>query len=1035
MLNAIVSFSLRHRALVLLLAISLMVAGAMRIKNINIDVFPDVSAPTVTLLTEAHGLEAEDVEQLVTHKLETALNGTSNVRRIRSNSAAGISIVWVEFDWGVDVYRARQLVSERLPMVKESLPNDIGMPMMAPISSIMGEIMLVAITSDKHAPMDLRTTVDWMIRPRLQAVPGVANVVVLGGEYQQLQVRGQYPKMLHYGVGINDLVHSVEQSNVSISGGVLNDFGKEYLIKGDGRLHNLSDLAKTPILGRTDQLILSDVATIGFGASDKIGDASMNNAPAIVVTISKQPTANTLELTNKIDAVLEDVQNSVPEGILIHSNIFRQSTFIDTAIHNLQTTLWEGALGVLIILFIFLRDWRTTFISLMAIPISLITAILVLDYLNYDINTMSLGGLAIAIGVLVDDAIIDVENVYKRLRENWALEPEAQQPMLKVIQEASYEIRSSIIVATLIVILSFMPLFFLQGMEGRLLLPLGIAFIVSVLTSLIVAMTVTPVLCSYLLTNEEIDSTPMEKGLAKIYTPILHTALGMPKIIVLSTVSMFLGTALLIPYLGQSFLPEFNEGSLIVSAVGKPGTSLEESNNIGALIENRLLSVDEIHTVTRRTGRAELDEHAQGVHASELDVPFELRTRSKNEFLEEIREKLSSVPGVNISIGQPIAHRIDHMLSGTNANIAIKIFGPDLTKLQQVGNQISEQIESIIGVVDVVVDQQITVPQIRVIPNRVALREFNMSMDDFMHQVETLLAGEKVGTFYDGPRFFDINVRLDIKDRVSKNRLADAPIKLPNGELIPLGEIAELKSLSTPSSISRENVERKLVVAANVAERDLESTVMDIQDALSTYQLPEGYRIEYGGQFESAAKASQLILLTSIAAILGILGLLFIEFSSWRLAGIVLLNLPLALIGGILSVYFSSGIVSIASMIGFISLFGIATRNGILLISRYEDLRQEGMELTERLTRGALDRLNPILMTTCTTGLALVPLAVKGDISGNEIQSPMAMVILGGLLSATILNVIVMPCVVKLVESNRTAVTQNHEQITGNSLA
>ena len=1020
MLNAIVSFSLRHRVMVLLFTILLIMMGMLRIQEINVDVFPDVTAPTVTLLTEAHGLEAEEVERLITHQLETALNGTSNVRRIRSSSAAGISIVWVEFDWGVDVYRARQLVSERLPMVSERLPAGTGTPMMAPISSIMGEIMLVSITSEIHDPMELRTTVDWRVRPRLQSIAGVANVIVLGGEYQQVQVLGQYSKMLHYGIGISDLMETVSQSSSSVSGGVLYEYGKEYLIKGDGRLHNIEVLAETPILHRDDQLVLSDVATVTIGAADKIGDASMNNAPAVVITISKQPTANTLNLTDKIDDSLDDIQASLPEGMFIHKDIFRQSTFIETAISNLQATLLEGAACVLFVLFLFLRDWKTTIISLMAIPISLITSILVLDYLQYEINTMSLGGLAIAVGVLVDDAIIDVENVYKRLRQNWNRTPSSQRPILQVIQEASYEIRSSIIVATLIVILSFVPLFFLQGMEGRLLLPLGIAFIVSVLTSLVVAMTVTPVLCSFLLTDAETESTPMEKGLHRFYTPILSSALRMPKVILSSTILLFIGTSLLIPQLGRSFLPEFNEGSLIVSAVGKPGTSLEQSNIIGGLIEETLLEVPEINILTRRTGRAESDEHAQGVHASELDVPFELTNRSKEEFLEDIRHRLSGVPGVNISLGQPIAHRIDHMLSGTNANIAIKVFGPDLDQLQRIGQNIQRQIEGIPGVVDVMVDQQIRIPQLRIIPNRVALREFNMSMEDVMHQVDGLLAGEKVGTFYEGQRFFDIVVRLNKTDRASASILGDVPIKLPNGELIPLGEVAEIKSLSTPSSVSRENVARKLVVAANVAERDLRSVVNEIQSTISNQDLiPEGYRVEYGGQFESESRASELIMLSSIGAILGIFGLLYVEFGSWRLSGIVLLNLPLALIGGIFSVYFSSGNVSIASLIGFISLFGIATRNGILLISRYEDLKDEGIDLTTRLHQGALDRLNPILMTTCTTGLALVPLVLKGSESGNEIQSPMAIVILGGLVSATVLNVVVMPCLVQIIESRQ----------------
>nr|WP_297913682.1 efflux RND transporter permease subunit [uncultured Allomuricauda sp.] len=1021
MLNKILNISLHNRLIVLSSALVLSILGIYYAKTMNVDVFPDLTAPTVTLLTEAHGMESEEVEKLVTYQLETALNGSPNVRRIRSSSAAGISIVWVEFEWGTDIFRARQIVSERIPMVRENLPEGIGAPTMAPISSIMGEIMLLGVTSDSLSPMELRTLSDWTIRPRIKAIGGIANVIVIGGDYKQYQVFANPEKMKHYRVGLSELVKQVTKANVNAPGGVINQYGNQYIIKGSGRAYALEDLEEAVVKQISGQPIkIKDVATVKIGAADKIGDGSLNGKESVILTISKQPDVNTLELTQHLDAAIADLQKTIPEGVEIKSQIFRQSNFIEASISNLNQTLLEGAFFVIIVLFIFLMNWRTTVISLLAIPISLLVSTIVLKLLGYTINTMSLGGMAIAIGALVDDAIIDVENVYKRLRENSRLPKSERQPIIMVVRDASIEIRSSIIIATLIIIVSFVPLFFLSGMEGRLLKPLGIAFVASILTSLVVAVTVTPVLCSYLLDNEKLlnkqaEGTKVEQWLRKRYSSLLGKVLKIPKTVIAITVLVFVLSLSLATELGRSFLPEFNEGSLVLSVVGAPGMSLEESNKTGKQVENLLLEMPEISVVTRRTGRAELDEHAQGVNAAEVDVPFALDDKTKEAFFEEVRTKLSVVPGVNITLGQPIAHRIDHMLSGTRANIAIKIFGPDLQHLFELGKQVEQNIKSIDGLADVAVDQQIEVPQIRIKPKRQILAAYGMTVGDFMEQVDVAFAGEQVGEIHEGQPYFDIVVRYEKSFRDNIENIKDALISLPDGGHTVLGELATIASVSSPNTISRENVQRKIVVAANVQGRDLRSAVNEIEKTVNnTINFPEGYRVEYGGQFESESKASQLLLITSILAIGAIFLLLYYEFKNVKLAFVVLINLPLALIGGILIVYFTSGIVSIAATIGFISLFGIATRNGILLVSRYEDLRAEHKTGFDLIKTGALDRLNPILMTAFTTGLALIPLALKGGQPGSEIQSPMAVVILGGLISATILNLIVIPCIYRI---------------------
>jgi CzcA family heavy metal efflux pump len=833
-------------------------------------------------------------------------------------------------------------------------------------------------------------------------------------------------KLKYYDVSLGELLEKVQESNMNAPGGFLNEYGNQYIIKGSGRAYSVEHLEEAVVKSVNGQSIkIKDVATVQIGAADKIGDGSLNANPAVILTISKQPDVNTLELTERLDEAIADLNTTLPVSVEIKSHIFRQANFIDASIDNLNQTLLEGAFFVLIVLFVFLMNWRTTVISLVAIPVSLLVSIIVLKFLGYTINTMSLGGMAIAIGALVDDAIIDVENVFKRLREN-IRKPKAEQlPVLTVVKEASVEIRSSIIIATLIIIVSFVPLFFLSGMEGRLLQPLGIAFITSVLTSLIVAVTVTPVLCSYLLKSEKVlskqaEGTKVERWLQSRYAGTLERVLKFPKTVIGLTVGAFIISLILLTQLGRSFLPEFNEGSLVISAVGVPGMSLEESNKNGKLIEQLLLEMPEVEVVTRRTGRAELDEHAQGVNAAEIDVPFTLDGKSKKQFFEEVRTKLSVVPGVNITLGQPIAHRIDHMLSGTRANIAIKIFGDDLQRLFELGKNVETNIKSIEGIADVAVDQQVEVPQIRITPKRQILAAYGMTVGDLMEQVDVAFAGEKAGEIYEGQKYFDLIVRFQKESRNSMEAIESALIVLPNGGEITLDQLADVKSVSSPNTISRENVKRKIVVAANVQGRDLRGVVNEIQQIVeANIDLPEGYRVEYGGQFESEAKASQLLLITAVVAILIIFLLLYFEFQDVKLSFIVLINLPLALIGGILIVYFTSGIISIAATIGFISLFGIATRNGILLVSRYEDLRKEGMQGFELLKTGALDRLNPILMTAFTTGLALIPLALKGGEPGNEIQSPMAVVILGGLLSATLLNLVVIPCVYELVTKRK----------------
>lgn len=1018
MLNRILRFALGNRLLIVVGSIVLIGFGTYVAINMEVDVFPDLTAPTVVVLTEAHGMAPEEVEKLVTFPIETSVNGASSVRRVRSSSSAGISIVWVEFEWDTDIFKARQIVSEKIGALSSRLPEGVEPPTLAPQASIMGEIMLISLTADSTSIMEVRTIADWTVRPRLLATGGVAQVVVIGGEYKEYQVVASPIKMKQHNVSFQELMDASRQANSNSSGGFISQYGNEYIVKGIGRTNDVVALGQSLVKTVDGNAVkIEDVAEIRVGAAPKIGDGSLRGEPAVIMTVMKQPATNTLELTEKIDAALADLRANLPADVDINAQIFRQADFINASISNIQKVLLEGTAFVVIILFLFLMNWRATAISLVAIPISLIVAIFTLKWLGFTINTMSLGGMAIAIGDLVDDAIIDVENVFKRLKEN-ARKPVAEQRnKLKVVFDASFEIRHSIINATFIIIVAFLPLFFLSGMEGKLLAPLGIAFIVSLFASLIVSITVTPVLCSYLLTDDKMlleqrRESRLVELLQNVYISVLDKALIWRKTIVGLSLGLFVLALMAFSQLGRSFLPEFNEGSLVISAVSLPGISLEESNKIGTAIEKALLTVPEIATTTRRTGRAELDEHAQGVNASEIDAPFTLVERSRSEFMEDVRSKLDGVSGANITIGQPIGHRIDHMLSGTRANIAIKLFGEDLNKLYALSKQISSTIEGVEGLVDISVEQQIEIPQIQIKAKRELLSHYGITIGEFNDFVDAAVGGEKVSDVFEGSRTFDLVVRLDANYRSTIEGLEDILIDTGRGEKIPLHYIADVVSTSGPNTINRENVERKTVVSANVTGRDQKSVVDDIRQIVNeTIPLPEGYHIEYGGQFEAEADASRTLFLTSIFSMLVIFLLLFQEFRSAKTTSIVLLNLPLALIGGIFSIYFTSGMLSIPAIIGFITLFGVATRNGILLVSSYQSIQGSGMSLRETIMHGSKERLSPILMTALTAGLALIPLALASDMPGNEIQSPMAKVILGGLLTSTLLNVFVVPVV------------------------
>ncbi|MBW6496868.1 MAG: CusA/CzcA family heavy metal efflux RND transporter [Bacteroidales bacterium] len=1026
MLDSIILFSLRNRFFILLTALVLVVWGLYTGSRMDVDVFPDLTAPTVVVMTDAHGMAAEEVERLVTFPIETAVNGATGVRRVRSASSQGFSFVWVEFDWGTDIFLARQIVSEKLITVSAEMPFGVSQPMLAPQSSIMGEIMFISVQADSTSMMELRTLSDWVIKPMLLATSGVSQVTIVGGDYKQYQVLADPYLLKFYDVSLSELASICRDFSNNSSGSVLRQHGNEYVVRGLARTNDLEELGNSFIKSANGQPVrVRDVAEVITGPALKMGHGSKNASPAVIISVSKQPNVNTLELTRRLEENIASVQQTLPPDVEIDTRIFRQADFIERSVRNVQKALVEGAIFVVVILFLFLGSFRTTIISLIAIPISLLGAVLVLNALGLNINTMSLGGMAIAIGSVVDDAIIDVENAFKRLRENYRKPAGEQKSKFMVVFETSKEIRSSILNATLIIIVAFIPLFFLSGMEGRMLRPLGIAYVVSLFVSLLVAMTLIPLLCKLLLTNDRYLSKHekdrwLAKNLKDYYQRSLQWALGHRRLVIFSALGLFMVSMVVFTTLGRSFLPEFNEGSLTIGAVSRPGTSLEQSNDIGYLIEKELLSIPEVTGIARRTGRGELDEHSQSVNSAEIDVNYELNGRSNESLVAEVREKLSAIPGIAFMVMQPLGHRIDHMLSGTSANIAIKIFGTDLGRMYNVGKQIAAAIGDIEGLVDVNVEQQVEVPQLQIRANRDMLAHYGITIGEFNEFVELAFSGERIGDIYEGQQRFDLILKLNQDYTTSMDGFRSALIDTHDGRKVPLDQVAEIVSATGPSSISRENVQRKVVVSANVAGRDLLGAVNDIQEAVGQQiVLPEGYRIEYGGQFESEARASQTLLLTSIMAIFIIFLLLYQEFRNLRLAGIILINLPLALIGGVFSIYFTSGILSIPAIIGFITLFGIATRNGILLVSRYQNLQDEGADLKETVLLGSVDRLNPILMTALTAALALIPLALQGHLSGNEIQSPMAKVILGGLLTSTLLNIYVVPVVYSLLAAKR----------------
>ena len=989
MLNRIIKFSLDNRLFILVAAILLMIGGVWTMNRTEVDVFPDLNAPTVVIMTEAGGMAAEEVEQLVTFPIETAVNGATGVRRVRSSSTTGFSVVWVEFDWGTDIYLARQIVSEKLTVVNEELPENVGNPTLGPQSSILGELLIIGLTSDTTSMLDLRTIADWTIRPRLLSTGGVAQVAVLGGDIKEYQVLIHPAKMKHYGVTLGEVMAVTGQMNQNTNGGVIYEYGNEYIVRGVVSTEDVDQMARSVIkVSGGAPVTLGDVADVQIGAQQpKLGVASEKGHPAVLVTVTKQPDTGTIELTAKIEAALKDLQKNLPADVHVSTDTFRQSRFIESSISNVKSSLYEGAIFVVIVLFLFLANVRTTIISLITLPLSMLISILVLNWLGMTINTMSLGGLAIAIGSLVDDAIVDVENVWKHLRANKKLPAEQRLPVLKVVFEASKEVRMPILNSTLIIVVSFVPLFFLSGMEGRMLVPLGVAFITALFASTVVALTLTPVLCSYLLDYKvKGDGVPKEAFLAvwlrKYYQIALEWVLRHKKSVVGATVALFAAALGLFFTLGHSFLPAFNEGSFTINVSSLPGISLEESDKIGRQAEEILMSIPEIQTVARKTGRAELDEHALGVNVSEIEAPFELKDRTHAELLDEVRHKLSVISGANIEIGQPISHRIDAMLSGTQASIAIKLFGDDLNRMFMIGNQIKDLISGVEGIADLNVEQQIERPEIKIVPKREMLAKYGISLPAFNEFVTVHMAGKTVSQVYEQGKSFNLVVRADEADRGSFEGIRNLMIDDAQGNKLPLYYVADIESSTGPNTINRENVKRKIVISANTSGRDLRGVVNDIQALVDeNIELPEGYHVEYGGQFESEQAASRILLLASIMSIIVIFLLLYMQFKSAAQSGVILLNLPLALIGGVFALLVTTGELSIPAIIGFISLFGIATRNGMLLISHYNLLREQGYNLYDSIVHGSLDRLNPILMTALSSALALIPLAIHGDLS------------------------------------------------------
>lgn len=1030
MLDRIIQFSLKNRLLVLLSTVVLIVCGLYTAFHAEVDVFPDLNAPTVVVMTEAQGMAADEVEKVVTFPIETAVNGATHVRRVRSSSTSGFSVVWVEFEWDTDIYLARQIVSEKLATIADAMPDGVGSPTLGPQSSVLGELLIVGLTSDSTSMLDLRTIADWTIRPRLLSTGGVAQVSVIGGDVKEYQIKLHPDKMKHFGITLSEVMEATEQMNRNTSGGVIYEHGNEYIVRANTTTNNVDKIASCVVKLSDDgtPITLAEISDVQIGSQlPLLGKASVRCKPAVLLTVTKQPHTGTTQLTDKLEEALEDIQKHLPSDVKVTTDIFRQSRFIDSAIGNVQRSLIEGGFFVAIILILFLANIRTTFISIITIPISLLTTILVLDFLGLTINTMSLGGMAIAIGSLVDDAIVDVENVWKHLRANRLLPIEQRQRTLQVVYEASKEVRLPILYSTLIIIVSFIPLFWLSGMEGKMLVPLGVAFITALCASTFVALTLTPVLCSFMLakkyanaeTKKKADS-PVAAFLKHIYQKSLVFALDHKKSVIGLTIVIFCISIGLFATLGRSFLPPFNEGSLTINVNSMPGISLEESDRIGKIAESILLEIPEIQTVGRKTGRAELDEHALGVNMSEIEAPYELDGRSKQEFMDDVRRRLSVLPGVNIEIGQPISHRIDHMLSGTQANIAIKIFGDDLRKLYDLGNQIKAATADVEGVADLNVEQLVERPELSIVPKHEMLARHGISLAEFNKWIGVCLAGEVVSHVYEGDKIFNLVVRADEDTRTTAERIKDMTISNASGRMIPLSQVADIRSSYTPNTINRENVKRKIVVSANTSGRDLRSVVNDIKARIDEKLiLPEGYHVQYGGQFESEAAASATLMVASLISVVVIFLLLYMQFHNAQQSAIILINLPLALIGGVIVLFFTTGETSIPAIIGFISLFGIATRNGMLLITQYNLLHDEGrLSPRECIIAGSVDRLNPILMTALTSALALIPLAINSDSPGNEIQSPMAKVILGGLITSTILNAYIVP-VIQMIRMNR----------------
>lgn len=1033
MLNKIIHFSLHNRPVILFFSLLLIIVGCWTAYKMEVDVFPDLNAPTVVVMTEGKGMAAEEIERLVTFPIETAVNGATDVHRVRSSSTTGFSVVWVEFDWGTDIYRDRQIVSEKLATLGDALPEGVGQPTLGPQSSILGEVMFIGLTADTTSLGNLRTLADWTIRPRLLSTGGVAQVTVMGGDVMEYQIRLHPERMRHYGVTLNEVLTATRQMNRNASGGIHYESGNEYIVRGLLSTNSPQQIGQAVIKSTANKqsIVLADVADVEMGSkSPKTGVASVSGQPAVLLTITKQPSTSTLELTEKLDKAIAELQSSLPADVKVNTQLYRQQNFIDSSISNIKKSLLEGGIFVVLVLFIFLMNARTTIISLVTIPLSLLITLLVLHFMGLTINTMSIGGMAIAIGSLVDDAIVDVENVFKRLRLNARLPREERLRKIDVIYNASKEVRMPILNSTLIIVVSFVPLFFLSGLEGRMLAPLGVSFIVSLFASTVVALTLTPVLCHLVLKDPQTkamntasqvkvkhDEPRWVRALKVRYEKSLLWALRprASRWILGATGGLVVVTLVLFFTLGRSFLPPFNEGSFTINVSTLPGVSLGESNRIGQQAEKLLLEVPEIKAVARKTGRAELDEHALGVNTSEIEAPFALRDRSKEEVMADIRQRLRSLPGVNVEIGQPISHRIDAMLSGTKAGIAVKVFGSDLTQLHAIGLQIKQVTQGIEGVADLNVEQQIERPQLLIRPRRTLLAQYGITLPEFAEFVNSAIGGEVVSQVQDGARTFDLTVRVADDDLSTMERIRNLLIDTNTGQKVPLADVAEVVSTAGPNTINRENAQRKLVISANAAGRDMRSVVNDMQRAINAkVKLPEGYHIEYGGQFESEASASRLLLGLSVVSIIIILLLLFLQFRSWHQSVVVLLNLPLALIGGVLALVLTGGVISIPAIIGFISLFGMATRGGMLLVDRYNELARRGLSRQEVVMRGSLDRLLPILMTTLSSGLALIPLAFGSHLPGNEIQSPMAQVMLGGLLTSTLLNLFIVPIMAPL---------------------